>query len=109
MSCQYYQTDIEYITEKNTIDGVCKHNEKQICGICWWKGCLMKAEQAINHKCRNCKLDTKNFKEQIFKNNKNIVLQSNCSKYCVWFEWFENKRLEMAKNSNIKYIIKFSS
>jgi hypothetical protein len=64
----------------------CKYSEDKshFCRICFWNHIVIKPLDKIPE-CRNCIFDTDTFK-------KNYKMKPTCSKYCIWFEWFEHKR-----------------
>jgi len=104
-------SDIDYIRNKlNDETPTCRCQNPNICGNCFWINIQMKPETAVLHKCSNCIKDNIFFKQNvnILKNIKEEIIQldTNCSIYCIWWDWFHNIRQNTLKNKVLKYTYK---
>ena len=108
----YYDNKYEYLESKLKIEESCPKMCKEyseilgeiICGVCFWKNIIIPYENIPE--CLRCCNDMEKFKNKL-KSSENIIsLKLECSKHCLWFDWFNSKRNNLAINNskNIIYI-----
>jgi hypothetical protein len=92
----------EYYKRKTEITETCKCLDKNFCGICFWKGITIPPEIGKDIKCRKCQDDTTILKEKIkYSTGGKIEFQHSCCSSCLWWDWFDNIRKQIASKNNI--------
>lgn len=101
-----FTSDVEYIRNKLKSDEICSNKEKaHVCGVCFWQNVTMLPKHAVKYKCNRCLTDTKNIKKELLQmKNESLKYNPDCSKYCVWWDWFDVIRQNIAKGNNCKII-----
>lgn len=92
-----------YIKEKTKIDETCTCKyPKEICGICFWKGVTIPPEIGYRNRCSKCIVDTENFK---YCNQPRF--KPSCCISCIWWEFYDGKRRQIAKIQKRKLVYDF--
>lgn len=84
------------------IGEICRCQGNMLCGYCYVVGITMTPENIPE--CRKCSADLNNFITQvdnILTTDVVIRFKARCYENCLWWEWFHNKRLEIARKNNI--------
>ena len=93
-----------YIKEKTKIEETCDcRYPKQLCGICFWKGVTIPPEMGHKYRCKRCIEDTEAFKQCTQKK-----FAPTCCKSCIWWDFYDNRRREYAKNNKKKLEYNFT-
>lgn len=86
----------------------CNHSKETLCGACFTNNIILPYNNIPV--CTRCKDDTQKFRKELdrMKNRPNDVLEFkiDCTKYCLWYEWFHMRRSEFANNIEFKYVRK---
>lgn len=103
-----FSSDYLYIEAKTQILENCSCKDKQMCGICFWKGITIPPKDAINNKCTRCIADTKLVKTKIKDNPSAKIIEfiPECCTSCIWWDWFHYQRTSMANKITIVYLRK---
>jgi hypothetical protein len=87
---------------------ICDHDKKSLCGTCFTNNIILPYNNIPV--CSICKEDTAKFRREIDKLKGRIVdsieFKVDCTKFCLWFNWFHARRIEISNNIQIKYIRK---
>jgi len=73
------------------------------CGICFWNDIILPPEQISE--CSRCIEDTNKLKELLKDNKNRIECEYNCCKSCLWFDYFDYKRNNLAKIKGKELIV----
>jgi len=108
----YLQSKFKKIKCANNCIELRKQYKKPIqCGICFWNNVTLPYENIPP--CSRCTNDMKSFKAKLFQiqeskesNKKTILLKAECGKYCLWWDWFDNRRQSTCYDCDItlKYV-----
>lgn len=102
---------IAYITRKNQSStkthNKCTCSLDGFCGVCFWDNILIEPKNVPE--CKKCIADTERFRNMISEmgkiENTILICKSDCTEYCLWFEWFHQKRQKIAQK--IRFIYNF--
>lgn len=88
----------EYLESKTTKYICPNHCKKPLtCGSCFWNAIQLPPTNIPM--CKVCIADTKMY-EELLLNKKEKGFKANCCKHCLWWDWFDHKRM-VTKNSSI--------
>jgi hypothetical protein len=73
------------------------------CGTCFWNDITLPPEQVPE--CSKCVEDTNKVKELLKDNKDKIECEYNCCKSCLWFDYFDYKRNNLAKIKGKELIV----
>ena len=107
-----YNNKLEYLDIKLKDDDICTQYcddfnkiyqyKKYQCGVCFWKDVIL--PHNMIPECSRCKRDMINFREQLKLPETKIKLQNECFSDCLWWDWFDNRRKILAKESSKEII-----
>jgi hypothetical protein len=81
-------------------DEVCKCQGYTVCGYCYWTGIV--PEQVPE--CRQCASDLDSLTaavRNVMVDGATIEFTPKCKKNCLWFDWFQDRRNEVAKANGV--------
>lgn len=77
-----------------------------LCNVCWWKSVQKDPRTDDIPFCSYCVEDTEKFTQALYKlgDEKFMSFVPRCVRVCTWWDWFDFKRVNLAKESEVEFI-----